>query len=156
MKPSYKPVGGVERVALYPAHAVEMALFSNEGCEVSLAGTPIEVELIDDGSFYEETIENKCGVTRISHRLHLCASRECAEAWLDNEFLEQMALDGVVAVASLNDGRTLLVGYSAHFEAEQPLRLESLTSTSGSELHETPVVTLQLHSHDTAFSAEIL
>lgn len=156
MKPSYKPVGGVERVTLYPANAVETALFSNEGCEISLVGTPIEVELIDDESHYEEELENKNGITRLSHRLCLTANRKCAEAWLDKEFLELAAIDGVVAVVTLNDGRTLIVGYSAHFEAEQPLRLHSLTSTSGSKLNDTPWVELQLRSYDTAFSAEII
>ena len=44
---SYKPIGGVESVALYPTDAVEWALFSANGCEVELSGSPIEVELLD-------------------------------------------------------------------------------------------------------------
>ena len=51
---NYKSIGGVESVALYPAEAVARALFSNEGCEVELLGTPVEVTLMEDASHYEE------------------------------------------------------------------------------------------------------
>ena len=56
MATSYKPVGGVESCTLYPADAVVTALFSSEGCEVELSGTPMEVELLEDKSNYEEMI----------------------------------------------------------------------------------------------------
>ena len=51
---NYKPIGGVESVALYPAEAVVKALFSSEGCEVEFSSMPLEVALIDDASHYEE------------------------------------------------------------------------------------------------------
>ena len=156
MGPNYKAVGGVERVALYPAEAVEEALFSSEGCEVTLAASPIEVELLDDGSHYEEEATNRDGATLVTHRLHLVADRSSAERWLEQDFLERAAVEGVVAVVTLCDGRTLLVGYSAHFGNEQPLLLDSLTSSSGEGAHDSPRVTLQLHSHDTEFSTELI
>ena len=52
MVATYKPVGGVESVALYPADAVVTALFSSDGCEVELSGIPIEVPLLEDCSQY--------------------------------------------------------------------------------------------------------
>ena len=156
MNPNYKAVGGVEQVALYPTEAVEEALFSSEGCEVTLAASPIEVELLDDGSHYEEEATNRDGATLVTHRLHLVADRSSAERWLEQDFLERAAVEGVVAVVTLCDGRTLLVGYSAHFGNEQPLLLDSLTSSSGEGAHESPRVTLQLHSHDTEFSTELI
>jgi hypothetical protein len=151
-----KPIGGVEGVALYPADAVTSALFSSEGCEVELSGVAVEVPLLDDSSYYTETSKTTNGVTRISHLLHLVADRNDATEWLTEEFIERAYFEGFVAVISLCSGRQLLAGYSALFENEQPLRLESLTHSSGSGPHEVPSVTLRLIAHDTAFSPNIL
>lgn len=153
---SYKPIGGVESVALYPIDAVEWAIFSANGCEVELSGSPIEVELLDKGSFYQEQSENREGANRISHLLSIVADRKNGQVWLDEEFLERVAIEGVIAVVGLCDGRTLLVGYSATFGEEQPLRLETITSASGISPHDNPTVTLRLVSHDTSFSQVIL
>ena len=156
MTSNYKAVGGVERVALYPADAVATALFSSEGCEVELSGEPIEVELLEDMSSFEECSDSRSGVTKILHQLNLVADRREAEVWFDEEFVERCSVEGVVAVISLCDGRQLLVGYSARFGDEQPLHLSSLTFASGSCLHDKPTATLRLVSHDTEFSHEIL
>lgn len=153
---NHKPIGGVESVALYPTDAVVTALFSSEGCEVELSGTPIEVALLEDTSTYEEMAHVEQGATSVSHKLRLVATRNDAAKWLDNDFIEQSSFDGFVAVVALCDGRKLLAGYSALFGNEQPLRLESVTSASGSSPHQTPSVTLQLVSRDTDFSAQIL
>jgi hypothetical protein len=151
----YKPVGGVESCALYPADAVITALFSSEGCEVELSGTPIEVPLLEGASQYEESISTERGAVCISHQLHLLAERNDAAEWLDNALLERASFDGLIAVISLCDGRRLLAGYSAQFGNENPLRLTALSSTSGNSLHETPSVALHLVSCDTEFSAPI-
>ncbi len=156
MSPNFKPVGGVESVALYPANAVTAILFSSEGCEVSLSGSSIAVELEDDMSHYEEQLESRHGVIRIHHKLTLISNRDRAAKWLTAEFLEQASIEGVIAVVTLCDGRRLLVGYSSNFGEEQPLRLSSLISSSGSKLRENPTVTLQLVSCDTEFSQRIL
>ena len=156
MNANYKPVGGVESVALYPADAVVTALFSSSGCEVSLSGTPLEVELLEGLSHFEEYSEVKNGATRIVHELHLVADREEALPWLEREFLERIALEGSIAVVTLCDGRRLLVGYSALFGEEQPLRLDKLTSASGNSPHDTPTVTLQLSACDREFAQPIL
>ncbi|MBR2031874.1 MAG: hypothetical protein IKA04_06630 [Alistipes sp.] len=156
MTSNYKAVGGVERAALYPADAVATALFSSEGCEVELSGEPIEVELLEDMSSFEECSDSRSGVTKISHQLNLVADRREAGAWFDEAFVERCSIEGVVAVVSLCDGRRLLVGYSARFGDEQPLHLSSLTFASGSCLHDKPTATLRLVSHDTEFSQEIL
>lgn len=153
---SCKPVGGVERVILYPADAVQTALFSSDGCEVTLADEALEVELMDDASHYQERAECECGATKIAHTLHLVAERHKAVEWFGAEFLERASIDGVVAVVKLEDGRSLLVGYSSRFGNEYPLRLASLLSASGSGTGEQPTVTLQLVSYDTEFSCEII
>ena len=153
---NYKSIGGVESVALYPADAVTTALFSSDGCEVELSGTPLEVPLLDNVSYYEESAHSEFGTTAISHLLHLVAEGCDGEAWLDNHLLERASLEGVVAVVTLCSGVRLLVGYSAPFGCEQPLRLDSVTASSGTSPHDTPSVTLRLLSHDTDFSAKIL
>ena len=155
MASNYKPVGGVESCALYPAEAVQTALFSSEGCQATLSGKPVEVTLLDDASYYEEVAESRDGITKISHRLSLVADREDAAPWLDVGFLERASIEGFVAVVRLADGRSLLVGYSLNFGSEQPLHLQSMTSASGSKLRDMPAVTLLLTSCDTAFSCEM-
>lgn len=156
MVATYKPVGGVESVALYPADAVITALFSSEGCEVELSGTPVEVHLLEDASQYEESSELKHGAIIVSHKLHLVADKDNAAVWLSDDFIERASFEGFIAVVSLCDGRRILVGYSSHLGSEQPLRLEKIISTSGKSLSESPSVTLQLISHDTEFSPIIL
>lgn len=156
MASNYKPVGGVKRVLLYPTEAIKSVLFSSEGCEVEYSAAPIEVELMEDMSSFEERAETTKGQTKIAHILHLVSDRSMGEAWLDADFLERASIDGVVAEVMLADNRHLLVGYSPTFGNEQPLRLESLSSSSGSTLHDKPTVTLRLVSHDTAFSCEIV
>ena len=155
MASNYKPVGGVESCALYPAEAVQTALFSSEGCQATLSGMPVAVMLLDDASHYEEVVESCDGITKISHRLSLVADRGDAAPWLDVDFLERASIEGLVAVVGLANGRSMLVGYSLRFGSEQPLRLQSMTSTSGSKLHDTPTVTLLLTSCDTEFSCEM-
>lgn len=156
MQPRYKPVGGVESVALYPADAVQTILFSSSGCEVVFDGTPVEVELLDDHSVFEERLETSKGATKVLHKLTLVADRGVAEAWLADEFIDEGSYNGLVAVVKLCDGRQLLCGYSHALSAEQPLFIESITTHSGSSLHDTPSVALHLVSQDTEFSQEII
>ena len=153
---NYKPVGGVESCALYPDDSVVTAIFSSEGCTIKLEGSPVEVPLLDDASSYDESTLSKQGATSVLHSLRLVADRGCAEEWLEEEFLERAAFEGFVAIITLNDGRRLLAGYSSRLNAEQPLRLGKIVSTSGNALRETPSVTLELVSYDAEFSPEIL
>ena len=152
----YKPIGGIESCALYPADAVEMILFSSNGCEVELSGTPLETPLLEDSSYYEEVLRLQQGVASVSHLLHLVANRNDANEWLDNDFLERAAFEGLVAIISLCDGRRLLAGYSMHLGDEQPLRLESITTSSGNSPRETPSATLRLVAYDAEFSMKLL
>lgn len=153
---NYKPIGGVESCSLYATDAVATTLFSGSGCSVKLSAEPLTVELLDDASLYEEEVSIDTGGRRVKHTLTLVADRTEAEAWLDEEFVERVASEGVVATVKLCDGRELLVGYSAHFAEEQPLRLASLNVTSGRKLLDTPQVVLTLVSHDTELSHEIV
>lgn len=153
---NYKPVGGVKRVLLYPADSVETAIFSSKGCQIQFSEAPLEVELLEDKSSYEERTEVSNGVTKVVHLLQIVADRDMAKTWFEFDFLERLSIDGAIAVIMLADGRSLLAGYSSLFGDEQPLRLESLSSTSGSTLHDRPSVALQLVSCDTEFSCRVI
>ena len=124
-----KPVGGVEAVVLYPADAVKHALFSQGGCEVEFQGEGVAVALIDDASLYEEVVSSAKGIVGVTHSLTLVARYKDAGVWLATPFLERLAQEGVIATVALSDGRSIVVGYSQHFGEEQPLTLESVTTS---------------------------
>ena len=151
----HKPIGGVVSARLYPTEAVESVIFSGGECRVELSGECVEVLLLDDASLYEEQLHNRRGAMLVEHRLTLVAERNQALEWLDGSWQERLSTEGVVAVVGLNDGRELLVGYSSYFGAEQPLHLDSLVSSSGRSVLDTPCLTLQLTSFDTRLSCEI-
>ena len=153
---TYKPIGGVESVALYPPDAVRSVLFATNGCMVIFSGQAVELPLLEDRSYYEEVSKYDEGARCVSHTLHLVAAPDSAAMCLTEEFLEQAYFEGFVAKILLCDGRCLFAGYSAHLQDEQPLRLESVTTSSGSEVRQTPTVTLRLHSCDTEFSQRML
>ena len=137
----YKPKGGVVAAELYPAGE----LHSLEGLT---AGTGIGVELVDDGSKYEELFVAKEGLVSVEHTLTLCAARNKATEWLDADFLQRCAVEGVVARVEMATGEELWIGWSEKFGTEQALRLKQMQYMSGSEPNFAPCVILQLSSHD--------
>ena len=138
---NYKPKGGVVAAELYPV----AELHDVESLE---RGGGIGVEIVDDGSSYEELFVAKEGMVSVEHTLTLCASRPDAEAWLDADFVQRCAVEGVVARVEMATGEELLIGWSKRFGFEQALRLEQLHFSSGSEPNFAPRVCLKLGSHD--------
>ena len=137
---SYKPVGGVRRVSLHSADTV------------GLQSSGIEVELVDDSSRYCQQLSVEGGVATVIHRLSLTALCYNAEPWLNEEFIERCAQDGVVAKVEMNDTRHLTVGYSDALQFEQPLRLESIVVDSALSAADTPTVTLTLLSQNSTIN----
>lgn len=153
-----KPIGGVVYCVLYPADAVESALFSVDGCKLKIKtdwSKVIDVEVVNGASLYEEECVIDNGVFKVEHRLSLVVHRRFADALLDPEFLKRASVEGVIAFLYTADGRTLLVGYSQRFADEQPLLLEKVLSSSQHIVEEYPTVTLQFASHDTDFSVKM-
>jgi hypothetical protein len=138
---SYKPVGGVVAAVLYPVGAL------GEIDDVATV-TGIEVELLDDGSSYEEEFISKQGLVSVKHTLTLCAERSVAQPWLDSDFVQRCAAEGVVARVELSSGEEVQVGWSPKFQFEQALRLAELRFRSGRTLDEVPCVVLTLVSSD--------
>ncbi|MBQ9137087.1 MAG: hypothetical protein IJX65_00435 [Alistipes sp.] len=119
---SYKPIGGVQSVALRFVAVTEQ----------------IAVPLIDDASEYKQTVvASELGV--VHHVLTLVARRDDAQPWLGEEFALRAVLEGVVATLTLEDGRECTLG-----SPDIPLRLDTLQSTSALSPSDEPTVTLTL------------
>ena len=97
VKKSYKPIGGVSRAELF-------VVGDGFSVESVVEGGGIEVELIDDGSSYEELFISTDGLVSVQHTLTLTARRGVADEWLDKRFLELCAARGVVARVLLSSG----------------------------------------------------
>lgn len=151
-----KPKGGVARVALHTADAVGRLVVEEEGCRVSFADTPLEVPLVEQASHFEETVTADGGSIAVCHRLTMVAERNLASEWLDPDFLRRAALQGVVAEVELCDSRCLLVGYSLRLAEEQPLRLQSMDSSSGVRPNDLPLITLTLSATDAEMAMPII
>ena len=142
VKKSYKPIGGVSRAELF-------VVGDGFSVESVVEGGGIEVELIDDGSSYEELFISTDGLVSVQHTLTLTARRGVADEWLDKRFLEPCAAQGVVARVLLSSGESLTVGWSERFGVEQALRLEQMHLQSGSKPTDEPRICLKLKAVDT-------
>lgn len=151
----YKPVGGIAAVRLYAPGDVGSASFGSNGCYVVFSGTADEVPLLDDRSGFEELCSGSPGPVSVRHTLTLVSDRNMAGEWFSGDFLSRALSEGFVAYIRLNDGRTLLGGYSERLGGEQPLRLVSLHSQSGAGLSDSPTLTLVLASEDAEPAATI-
>ncbi len=146
------PVGGVERAVLHPATSVVGFSFRRGACSCTFADDGFEVPLCDDRSLFEERLEAASPPASVRHTLTLVAERTLASLWSTATFCGQALLEGFVAEVYLADGRTLIVGLSEALGAEQPLRLASLTHSSGLRRSQTPTLTLTLTSEDVEFA----
>ena len=142
-KRSFKPVGGV-------AHAELFAVGGIDSAEDLVQGEGIAVELLDQGSHYDEEATADNLPVSVQHTLTLCAWPDKCSAWFNADFLARASADGVVARIELCTGESIVVGWSQRFGLEQPLRLRSLAFHSGSRPSDSPRVVLTLASFDTA------
>lgn len=138
----YKPVGGIKSCELFTLQALVSA-------EDMVAGQGVMVSLSDDGSRYEERMSCEHGPVSVEHTLTLCSERSEAARWFEHELLQRMAIEGVAALITLASGESLRLGWSPRFGFEQPLRLLSLSFSSGDKPNNSPRVELKLQSHDT-------
>lgn len=139
---NYKPIGGVVKASLY-------AVGDIDSIDDVVEGHGIEVDLVDDGSSYEELFCPKQGLVSVEHTLTLCSPRNNAEPWLDARFVEHCAAEGVVALVELATGERIRIGWSRKFGFEQALRLSAMSFSSGRKPTDPPCVVLTLRSCDT-------
>ena len=109
--------------------------------------------LLEDASSFKERYHFDGGAIAVQHKLTLVADRNMAAVWLESSFHHECMRKGVCAVVTMNDGRQLLVGISARFGTEQPLRPIEIISSSGSRLSDVPTITFTLESYDTSPAA---
>lgn len=153
-----KPVGGVRSVNLCAADNIAVAGFVDNATvcnqlEFVDDNAVMECMLLEDCSSFEERFSFDDGVVAVQHTLTLTADRNLAEAWLEPEFRNESVAKGLCAIATLNDGRTMLVGYSERFGASQPLRISEIAVLSGCKLSDVPKITMILDSFDTSPAA---
>lgn len=156
-----KPVGGVRSVVLTATDNVAEALFAASGTLCTSLnfvdeGALMECELLEESSCFEEKLSSESGVVSVAHNLVLVAERNVAEEWLAPEFRTESLKRGLCAVVTLNNGCRLLVGYSERFGAQQPLRVVSIKSSSGTRRTDPPTVTLTLENFDTSIASVIV
>lgn len=137
----YKPVGGILSAELFLVR--ELSSIEN-----LTAGEGIKVELVDDGSTYEERFQTQDGLVSVQHTLTLRSDRKLSEEWFSTELMQILAAEGAVARVEMATGEVITVGYSPRFGFEQALRLESLKFNSGQKPNNSPSVELKLQSED--------
>ena len=149
-----KPVGGIGRVILCPAAAVERVDLDGAGrCSAIVlrpGAEPLELPLVEERSCYTEQTVADSGPARVCHRLQVGLSHWQGRALFDARFLACAASDGFVARIGTLDGGWLLAGWSHPLGTEQPLRLETLRYTTGTRRADAPAAELTLVSADGA------
>ena len=138
----YKPIGGIIAAELF-------TVGDRVGVEELVAGQGVAVELMDDGSKYEEVATAEESLVSVEHTLTLCSDRHLSQAWFDEDFLQRAAVEGVAARILLATGEELTLGWSERFGFEQALRLRSLRFDSGSQPNDSPRTVLTLVACDT-------
>lgn len=138
----YKPIGGIIAAELF-------TVGDRVGVEELTAGQGVAVELVDDGSKYEEVATAEESLVSVQHTLTLCSDRHLSQAWFDEDFLQRAAVEGVAAHITLATGEELTLGWSERFGFEQALRLRSLCFDSGSQPNDSPRTVLTLVACDT-------
>ena len=138
----YKPIGGIIAAELF-------TVGDRVGVEELTAEQGVAVELMDDGSKYEEVATAEESLVSVEHTLTLCSDRHLSQAWFDEDFLQRAAVEGVAARILLATGEELTLGWSERFGFEQALRLRSLSFDSGSQPNDSPRTVLTLVACDT-------
>lgn len=154
-------MGGVRSVELFAANNLSVVRFTADATQCTKLmfvdeGAVMSCLLLEDRSSFDETFSFEEGVVAVKHTLRLVADRNLGGAWLEAEFRREAVQRGLCALVTLNDGRQLLVGYSARFGAQQPLRISQIETSSGRAPSDQPTVTLQLESIDTSAAAECI
>lgn len=143
----YKPVGGILSAELFLVSKLT-------SLDDAIEGLGVGVELLDDGSFYQEQVAVENRQVVVHHTLRLCSDRWLAAPWFDKEFLRVAAAEGVVARVVMSTGEELLLGHSKRFGFEQSLRLVSLDFSSGERPNSSPRVQLTLGGCDVSSAFE--
>lgn len=155
--------GGIENIALIAADDLVSAEYDHNTdaytkISVREGAGFVPYRFAEDQAYYIEQIARNVGQPVVRHELHFTVggmNRSTRRA------IEELANapGGVVALVEGRQGETMLLGWSAKFAAEQPLRLSRAEGSTRSAPDETPAETIALAASDTekasTFTGEI-
>ena len=108
----------------------------------------------DDRAFFEITLVNGQKFTKYEFREDEAEYKETISLSnhspiVTHELTLNTTLGGLVALVRTTNDEIFLVGYSLPFEKERPLRIASVTATTGKQLRDETTETITLRSIDT-------
>lgn len=124
------------------ADATYTAITFSEGCCFS------RYEFREDEAEYKETLSVSNGALVVAHELKFLLDKmgeACSQAI---STLAEAAENGLVAIVLTTNGDSFIVGHSAEFGKERPLRFISATGTTGKQLSESTGEVITLRSQD--------
>ncbi len=149
-----KPIGGVRSCGLFRPRGIEVVWHEQRQAEVTVSdgGLAAEVPLAEDKSLYTEQLRQWHGLWSVEHELRLTAPAAEAAPWLDAEFLQRAAEEGVAARMEMLSGEVLWAGISPRFGTERPLYLAAVERLSELSPRQRPTVVLTLRGEDCDFA----
>ena len=140
--------GGIRTLGLIAASDVTSVSYSEEDralFELTLAAEKkfTKYEFREDEAEYSENISLVHHSPVVTHELRFVLDK------MGSDSILSLSEEGLIAVVRTMNDDIFLVGYSPRFEKERPLRVESVTSTTGKKLREETTTTVVLQSIDT-------
>lgn len=140
--------GGIRTLGLIAASDVTSVSYSEEDralFELTLAAEKkfTKYEFREDEAEYSENISLVHHSPVVTHELRFVLDK------MGSDSILSLSEEGLIAVVRTMNDDIFLVGYSPRFEKERPLRVESVTSTTGKQLREETTTTVVLQSIDT-------
>ena len=146
--------GGIRTVGLTEASNIASIEYSKDDrafFEITLVNGQkfTKYEFREDEAEYKETISLSNHSPIVTHELTFMLDKMGYEASASVESMLNTTLGGLVALVRTTNDEIFLVGYSLPFEKERPLRIASVTATTGKQLRDETTDTITLRSIDT-------
>ena len=146
--------GGIRRIQLIPAAAVEGAAYDSEKdlfSEFTTGTPPVEFAFSEDEACYVENVGFGRGRPLVHHQLRFSLPAGTDSRRAVDELLQGNE-DGYVAVVTFASGEVRLIGYSLRFGGAFPLRMTGCDGSSESAQGQYPHIDIELASVDTEFA----
>ena len=146
--------GGIRTLGLIAASDVTSVSYSEEDralFELTLAAEKkfTKYEFREDEAEYSENISLVHHSPVVTHELRFVLDKMGSDSIAALDSILSLSEEGLIAVVRTMNDDIFLVGYSPRFDKERPLRVESVTSTTGKQLREETTATVVLQSIDT-------
>lgn len=146
--------GGIRTLGLIATSDVTSVNYSAEDralFELTLAAEKkfTKYEFREDEAEYSENISLVHHSPVVTHELRFVLDKMGSDSIAALDSILSLSEEGLIAVVRTMNDDIFLVGYSPRFDKERPLRVESVTSTTGKQLREETTATVVLQSIDT-------